>query len=526
MNKLWLFPIFLVLLAGIGLSLTNNHVHLIAPTDTSAYWNDSTNDTQYFTFNYSNSDNDNANCTLFINNVKSTENISVANNTNVAWRINVTLAERYHYWTVDCYNRTGTNGTNDTAPVEYFWIDRTAPNVTTTFSMNSEIATNTIIVYYACTDNLLNSSPLRVKFNASNYTQTGYTKTVNVTNATTYNATLLGLLDGDNTFNISCEDNVSIASINITQHISQMFGINYSIDNTAPVFTNITSINTSSATSSYITYMWNITDNHTGNGSDANSYNITGCFAKLYASAGTTPVYNLTGTYYNVSQTGKVRGCGLNITASDFYGIGSFKVTLVANDTRGNTRYYAFNMSNNTRTDLYTYWNLIASHQNTTLQEIANYSPAITTVSRYSNTNHTYTTYTVGTVTNENVSIYDGDAVYVRVTSNVSLLRLVNKDTTWYNVSLTSGWNQMTTFNSTSLTLKQLNQSNRLENRSGEALAIRYLSFYNSSANYYWSYACRLTINENKTVAPGYGVWVHLNGTGNHSWLNQTMTVW
>jgi len=209
-----------------------------------------------------------------------------------------------------------------------------------------------------------------------------------------------------------------------------------------------------------------------------------------------------------VSGSGSTKYCYLELNSSNLYGYGRFVVQLTVNDTLGNSA--SSNSTNWTIIMLGEGWNLIQADRNGTLSDF-NLTGYITKVSWYNNSAKNYTTWVKGSATNQDFPVTDGDALYVYSTATTYLVRYWNVDVTSRNLTLTSGWNQATHFNLSSLTLSQL-CSESLENASA---GIIYVTFVNQTG-FYWSHRCGFSFNADVEVPRGYGYWLKVNATTNY----------
>jgi len=227
--------------------------------------------------------------------------------------------------------------------------------------------------------------------------------------------------------------------------------------------------------------------------------NVSACKVKIYNPDGTT--MTKTGT---MNASGLVRSCYVNLSAGDISGYGHFILEPWANDTLGNSG-YGTNQSNWTIVYLQAGWNLLQVDRNCTLGTF-NLTGTVSKISKYSNQHKNYTTWIKGTATNENVSLTDGDAVYVYSTSSSYWIRYWGADVSSRNITMYDGWNQMMAFNRSGLTLEQI-CNEPIENATA---AIKYVSYHNSRSGLYQSHRCGFHINENVTVPKGYGYWINV----------------
>ncbi len=264
------------------------------------------------------------------------------------------------------------------------------------------------------------------------------------------------------------------------------------VDTTAPTVGALTTLNKTGTTDMSLQINSTMTETNV----------LDDCWATIYASNGSTSV--VTGTFSSTK-------CVLDITKSDISANGRFIVEVKSNDTLNNVA-TGVNNTNLTKVSLYSGWNLIQADVNTTLYGIGQLSGAITSVSLWSNTNHNYTTYVVGISTNNATAVTDGDAVYVRTNASIGFIRMWSTNVASpKNITLTSGWNQVAFFNTTTETTGNI-CGKTIDNSS---VVMQYVSFVDMSVSTdrYKTQDCTLSFNNDISVPKGYGIWVKVNGT-------------
>ena len=123
-------------------------------------------------------------------------------------------------------------------------------------------------------------------------------------------------------------------------------------------------------------------------------------------------------------------------------------------------------------------------------------------------TNKNYTTWVKGVATNENTSIIDGDPIYLYSSADTYYIRYWNVDVPNRNISMTTGWNQITHFNTSEITTGDL-CSESIYNSSS---AIKYITYVNTAGTYV-SHRCGFTFNNDTEVPRGCGYWLKLNAS-------------
>ena len=234
-------------------------------------------------------------------------------------------------------------------------------------------------------------------------------------------------------------------------------------------------------------------------------------FPNKYWTLSTT---NFTGT---LTADAATRNCTYNLTGNELGGIITNGVVLIeawANDSvsRANTT----SVSNVTivfNTIPAAQWTMLGNvHEDINTSNFTTYYTAgnLSYVSVFNNTatNKTYHTYAYGLSPNENKTIdnssFSGFMVYS--TNGWKLMRVNN--TYHADVAITNG--------SSAWNLVGVQRTNTTKSFAKQGGNITYVSYYNASAGYYYTYREGYTWNENVTVHRGESVWV--NALLNDTW--------
>ena len=251
---------------------------------------------------------------------------------------------------------------------------------------------------------------------------------------------------------------------------------------------------------------------------------ISSCGVNVSSIANTTINTSIVGT---MNMTGsKNVSCAVLITSTNLAAFpdGLLNITPYAYDGANppnlNYSLTANSRVNWTKMTLYAGWNLIAVPFNGTMGQLSNISSSITVVSLYNSTK-SYTSFTAGTSTNENVRVVMGQAVwvYANATSTVIIKYDKSQIDTFINASFTTfnttagvsyGYNQWVNLNSSGATIGSLCFLHLNDTDAWKPLAISY-----PSPTGYVDSICSagLTLN-NATIIPfGRAYWISVNGS-------------
>lgn len=284
------------------------------------------------------------------------------------------------------------------------------------------------------------------------------------------------------------------------------------IDVNSPKMTTISALNISNAVNMSIRLDYRVND------SIGNPSNVS-CYATVIDSLNRAYV-NITGSVNDTNIIGNAASnCTISINASDLSSVPDGLLTINGTivDMAGNTNITV--MLNYTKISLYPGWNMVQAMGNGSLLTVAQMLGEVSHVSIYNNSNHNYTSYVVGLVTNNATKFEEGDVLYVKVPRASTLL--------WQNVwmtgnnsqkffNLTAGWNQISAFNKTINFTKVylLNGSGWADlNNWTTTTDMKAVSWYNASGASYMSSLYPLTINTVVTIQRGMGFWILVNDT-------------
>jgi len=413
-------------------------------------------------------------------------------------------------WSIECFDGIGNRALTG---LRNFTIDSSTPSaieLTGTSPINAFNTTGTTILFnWTVNDTYTPTLNCSLNINGT----TNVTVASVSTERTTFNVSSV-FTDGTRTYNVSCSDKSGLGISTANRE--------FTIDTTAPTLTLDKSLNISVSVNRSAYFNFTI--------EDANRY-VNSCYSRVKYDDGTYGV-NVTGTMTLANNT---RRCNVTISGSDITKYGRVTFQLFGEDVLGNRGNVSdIDTQNWTVIQLRdSAWNLIMVDRNSTFNQTANLSTAITSVSRWNNTNKGYTTFVRNIESNTWQNLTDGDAVYVynNQTINATIMRLWKADvaggiaqTSNKTRIVSQGWNQVAVFNNSVMTASgacnlPLALSHALDNGT-----IRYVSFYAVNESRYFSFRCGFTFNSDVLIPKGYGFWMNLNGslTG----FNQTLTNW
>lgn len=476
-------------------------------------------------------------CDLYINRTRtsgsfisynSTDNL--ANNTiNTVGPVN--LAEDYILWYVNCSNSSNASDSK-VSGLMHFWIDQTAPNITVNEPANwTNYSTTSLTINFTITDNF--DTGKRVNISVSNMSY-GAFKANNQTWNAVANNTATGTAqtydDGTWNFSITVYENASADLTGLTgDHYNYTTGVYwFMVDSTAPV------VSTPNTILEYNDSHMNISINF--NFSDANWNEDIGefeCGVRLYNASKSNVTDTARGSFsLNTStNTTYIANCTVWLWSENVSQEGRFNLETYVTDSVGN-RGVAANQTNYTKITLSAGWNLIQAQRTGTLLEMAailggNVSSAVSYVSKYSNVNKNYTTYTLGLTTNAAEHVDEGTPLYIYVANNATIMTKEDANVTDRQFALYSGWNQMTFYNRSGTSLEPwLNASNETHLGNAEKLTnytngganvsnarTEYVSYHDWANQTYVPARYDLTINKKFPMPRGRGFWIYLNGT-------------
>lgn len=413
--------------------------------------------------------------------------ITTINNTNASSLQG--LSDGHYNWTVVCADKAGNNATQGNFSLI---VDNTTPS-SITFQGDTPV-------------DAFNSSSTTFTVNAS-FTETNFAACVlEMNNGTVANKTMTRST-GVNECTYTTEAQ-AVATITYKVWINDTAG-NKAVGSTRTITMDSTAPTISSTSNKNLTLGANLT----GFVNFTVTRNLTypqWCQITIYGTQGERR-QNITGT---MNATGPNRFCEANFTGGDieegYFGVGLFGNTSLV-EAAGT------NQTNWTLTRLYNGWNLITAHKNLSMDAIANLSHAITRVSVFNNSNHSYITYVVGLNNSRWHNITEGSPVYVQTNANISLIRYWGATHVGnVNITLMNGWNQGFFFNRTGLTFKEICDEGSLGSLGVlgyDNSTIRAVSWYNGSSSSYISHRCSFALNNATLVPKGHSYWFEINYT-------------
>lgn len=290
----------------------------------------------------------------------------------------------------------------------------------------------------------------------------------------------------------------------------------YVYDDTDPSFSN-EAVSENAGTSSDPDMSFTFTANFT----DATPAT---CTVRVQSDNSDIALTSTTGTITEIT-AGSQYLCTATIDESLITEPGPFEIEIYGTDEAGNSA-TGTNLTNVTVVPVYgNSWNLIMTVENTTTYDMGALSGAITHVSVYSNENHNYTSYVVGSNTNNDTVIEEGDVAYIYVSGTTGTAEYMfiewSKDGNDETTDLYKGWNHLGTMNQTGWTFKELCDKTLDNQTADDGQAIIYVTKYDAENQHYKSHRCGFTFGsyDNFTIDYGQAVWVKVNGTatGNYT---------